>query len=110
VEEGGGTNFPQLNNLTITPKKGRALLWPNVRDDDDDDDDARRPLVSSQDYRTVHQALAVVSSGTKYAANAWIHTYDYVSAQRAGCIAKRKTATTMKKTNVSSFLSSYRLM
>jgi prolyl 4-hydroxylase len=84
VQEGGGTNFPQLDNLTITPKKGRALLWPNVLN--------AHPLV--QDYRTVHQALAVVSQGTtKFAANEWIHTYNYASAQQAGCIAKRRKTT-----------------
>lgn len=32
VEEGGGTNFPNLN-LTVTPKRGRAVMWPSVYDD-----------------------------------------------------------------------------
>jgi prolyl 4-hydroxylase len=78
VAAGGGTNFPRLSNLTIAPKRGRAVLWSNVLD--------ANPLI--QDHRTVHQALPV--TGTKFAANAWIHTYDYVTAQRAGCIAKKK--------------------
>jgi prolyl 4-hydroxylase len=29
VSSGGGTRFPQLN-VTIEPRKGRALLFPNV--------------------------------------------------------------------------------
>ena len=28
-EGGGGTHFPNLN-ITINPKKGSALVWPNV--------------------------------------------------------------------------------
>ncbi len=32
VEEGGGTNFPELN-LTVVPKLGRAVIWPSVFND-----------------------------------------------------------------------------
>ena len=74
VDAGGGTNFPNLGPLTIMPKKGRALLWPSVRDDD--------PM--SMDPRTRHEALDV-ENGTKFAANAWIHQYDYVSVAQKGC-------------------------
>jgi prolyl 4-hydroxylase len=73
VEEGGGTNFPQLD-LTIMPKKGRALLWPSVLNSSP----------SLKDGRMMHQALEVVK-GTKYAANAWVHLYDYVTPQANGC-------------------------
>ncbi len=54
VEEGGGTNFPALN-LTIVPQRGRALIWPNVLNED----------LITQDNRTMHQALPVLS-GIKY--------------------------------------------
>jgi prolyl 4-hydroxylase len=57
VEAGGGTNFPNLD-VTVMPKKGRALLWPSVLDSDP----------SSKDDRTAHQALPV-EAGTKFAAN-----------------------------------------
>jgi prolyl 4-hydroxylase len=40
VEEGGGTNFPSLD-LTVEPKRGRALLWPSVLDEDPHDFDPR---------------------------------------------------------------------
>ena len=58
VEAGGGTNFPHLN-LTVMPKKGKALLWTNVLN--------KNP--SARDSRTDHQALSV-EQGTKYGANA----------------------------------------
>ena len=73
VEAGGGTDFPNLG-LTIMPKKGRAVLWPSVYDYD--------PLIS--DDRTKHQALEV-EKGTKFAANGWIHMYDYEGPQERGC-------------------------
>jgi prolyl 4-hydroxylase len=73
VEAGGGTNFPHLD-LTILPKKGRALLWPSVLNSN--------PL--QKDGRMMHQALEV-EAGTKYAANGWIHMYDYVTPQANGC-------------------------
>mmetsp|Transcript_35266 Transcript_35266/g.41592 ORF Transcript_35266/g.41592 Transcript_35266/m.41592 type:complete len:429 (+) Transcript_35266:47-1333(+) len=73
VEEGGGTNFPRLN-LTVQPKRGSAVLWPSVMDNDP----------TRQDPRTHHQALPVVK-GTKFAANAWIHLYDYKMPNLWGC-------------------------
>ena len=59
VEAGGGTDFPKLN-ITVMPKKGRALLWPSVLNSS--------PLMP--DDRMKHQALPV-EAGTKFAANAW---------------------------------------
>lgn len=56
------------------PKRGRALLWPSVYDSD--------PM--AKDGRMMHQALEV-EAGTKHAANAWIHMYDYVTPQTKGC-------------------------
>lgn len=73
VEEGGGTNFPRLN-VTVMPKKGRALLWPSVLDSDP----------TAKDHRMDHQALPV-EVGTKFAANGWIHLYDYLGPQTRGC-------------------------
>eukprot|EP00934_Nitzschia_sp_Nitz4_P009155 Nitzschia sp. Nitz4//scaffold230_size58257//49981//51289//NITZ4_006488-RA/size58257-processed-gene-0.53-mRNA-1//1//CDS//3329543271//9145//frame0 len=73
VEEGGGTNFPQLKK-TVTPKKGRAVLWPSVFND--------HP--NQRDSRTNHQALPVIQ-GVKYGANAWIHQRDYKSPNQYGC-------------------------
>jgi len=73
VEEGGGTNFPRVGT-TVTPKKGRAVLWPSVFDEDP----------NQKDPRSDHQALPVIE-GVKYGANAWIHQRDFQAANKVGC-------------------------
>ncbi len=72
VEEGGGTKFD--GGFTVQPRAGRALWWPATLPDE--------PFVS--DDRTHHEALPVLK-GIKYAANFWLHQYDYVSAHHSGC-------------------------
>jgi prolyl 4-hydroxylase len=73
VETGGETRFPMLN-ITVEPKQGRALYWPNVRNGAPD----------KKDERTIHQALPVVK-GVKYAAKAWVHQRDYKTPKENGC-------------------------
>ena len=73
VDEGGGTKFNKLN-ITVMPRVGRAVLWPSVRND----------RLDSPDYRTMHEAMPVLA-GTKYAANAWLHRYDFRTPHGAGC-------------------------
>jgi prolyl 4-hydroxylase len=73
VDGGGGTKFPHLN-LTVTPKKGRAVLWPSVLNED--------PM--SKDNRTDHAALTV-KQGVKYGFNAWIHQRDFKSPHKKNC-------------------------
>ena len=65
VEEGGETFFPVLN-ITITPKKGRAVVWANTL--------SRDP--SMKDVRMTHEAKAV-TTGVKYAANVWVHLFEW---------------------------------
>ena len=72
VEEGGGTKFD--GGFTVQPKAGKALLWPATK--------AAEPFVS--DPRTHHEALPVLR-GTKYAANFWLHQFDYVGPHKRGC-------------------------
>ena len=55
--EGGETYFDDLD-ISVTPKRGRAVVWPNVKNSDP----------SKKDKRTKHQALPVIS-GVKYGAN-----------------------------------------
>ena len=74
VEEGGGTKFSELD-ITVQPKKGSALLWPNVLDED--------PM--EKDKRTFHEALPVIK-GTKYGGNAWIHSEDFQTPFNLKCI------------------------
>lgn len=73
VEEGGETNFPRVN-LTVTPKRGRAVLWPSVYDHDP----------NKKDPRSDHQAKKVIQ-GVKYGANAWIHQRDFKTWNAKGC-------------------------
>ena len=73
VEAGGGTHFSKLG-ITVKPKRGRALLWPNVLDDSPNE----------RDVRTMHEALPV-EKGVKYGANAWFHMYDFKTPLEEGC-------------------------
>jgi prolyl 4-hydroxylase len=61
VDEGGQTDFPRLH-LSVTPKLGRALIWPSVLNE----------FPNKVDQRTEHRANRVMA-GIKYGANAWIH-------------------------------------
>ena len=65
VEAGGETRFPDLD-LSITPRRGRALLWPSVMD--------LEP--NTTDLHTFHEARPVVT-GVKHAANVWVHQFDF---------------------------------
>mmetsp|Transcript_31478 Transcript_31478/g.82234 ORF Transcript_31478/g.82234 Transcript_31478/m.82234 type:complete len:297 (-) Transcript_31478:224-1114(-) len=71
--EGGETHFPQLN-ISVKPKRGRALLWPSVLNSDPNE----------RDFRTEHEAIAV-RSGQKFAANYWLHMWDFQYANDKGC-------------------------
>ena len=71
---GGGTNFPRLN-LTVTPKLGRAIMWPSVLDES--------PL--EMDPLSNHQALPVLNGHVKYGVNAWIHQRDFQHSNHIGC-------------------------
>ena len=66
VEEGGETSFPYFG-ITVKPRVGRALLWANVLNSDPKEKDARM----------AHEAKSVMK-GQKFAANAWLHLYEYV--------------------------------
>lgn len=73
VEAGGETAFPMLG-LAIKPRKGRAVLWPGVTN--------LNP--AAIDRRTTHEARPV-TSGLKYAANSWIHMYNFRQPNKWGC-------------------------
>jgi hypothetical protein len=73
VEEGGETEFSDIG-LKVKPKKGSAILWPSVTSDD----------LTKVDFKTHHAALPV-KKGRKFAANSWIHLYDYRIPNLWGC-------------------------
>ena len=58
----------------VAPRKGRAILWPSVWSNDTD----------VTDDRTYHEALPV-EKGRKYAANFWLHLYDFQGPHAKGC-------------------------
>jgi len=79
-EEGGGTRFADLN-LTVPAVKGTAVLWPSVTSLDP----------SVDEPNTNHEGLPP-ARGIKYAANAWVHNYDYRTPAAANCVlAHRNT-------------------
>merc|ERR1740121_1212533 len=73
VEEGGGTYFPLLD-LTVQPRRGRAVLFQDTLDSD--------PMTS--DGRTEHEALPVIS-GLKRGLNVWLYQYSYKAFWGQGC-------------------------
>ena len=77
MEEGGETEFKKLG-IKAQPKKGRALLWPSVFDDD------VGALRKNSDDRTYHEAMPV-EAGVKFAANFWLHLYDFQTPHKAAC-------------------------
>lgn len=76
MEEGGATRLVDLSgndngpSIDIQPKRGRALIWPNVLDED----------LLELDNRTFHEALTV-ERGSKYGANAWFYLRNYKDDQ-----------------------------
>jgi hypothetical protein len=73
VEEGGETNFPDLG-IKVKPEKGSAILWPSVTDGD----------LTKVEPLTMHAAMPV-KKGRKFAANSWLHLYDYRTPNLWGC-------------------------
>ena len=72
-ESGGQTFFPSLN-ISIEPKRGAALLWPNVKDSN----------LHAADMRTEHEAKPPLA-GQKFSANLWLHQYDFRGPNVRGC-------------------------
>lgn len=76
VEEGGATNFPDLK-IAVSPKVGKALLWPSVLNSSPKD----------KEPRTDHEAQDVIK-GLKFGANAWIHR-ELLNYLRTACTLSR---------------------
>lgn len=73
VEDGGETNFPRIG-IKVKPRKRSAVLWTNAMNDN----------LLERDDRTHHEALPVIK-GVKYAANTWIHLYDFQTTLKWDC-------------------------
>jgi hypothetical protein len=62
--------------LLVRPQRGHAVLWPNADLDD----------LSRQNEHTEHMALPIhgCDDCVKWAANVWIHLYDFKAAHVKG--------------------------
>lgn len=79
VEEGGETNFPSLQ-ISVTPKKGKVVVWSNTLTD--------KPL--QRDERMSHEAKAVLA-GNKFAANVWVHALEWERPSLWACTGAETT-------------------
>eukprot|EP00316_Scyphosphaera_apsteinii_P012883 CAMPEP_0119337852 /NCGR_PEP_ID=MMETSP1333-20130426/94861_1 /TAXON_ID=418940 /ORGANISM="Scyphosphaera apsteinii, Strain RCC1455" /LENGTH=227 /DNA_ID=CAMNT_0007348997 /DNA_START=191 /DNA_END=874 /DNA_ORIENTATION=+ len=77
-EKGGGTRFADLNYV-VPAIKGNAVIWPSVTNADPDIDE---PF-------TNHEGLPP-EIGVKYAANVWVHNYDYRTPSGLNCVLAHK--------------------
>ena len=73
VDKGGETYFPLLN-ISVKPKKGTAILWPNVLSNN---------VLGRQDL--THHGAAPPINCTKKGVNVWVHLYDFTTAWHKGC-------------------------
>eukprot|EP01035_Chromulina_nebulosa_P020482 gene20482-26572_t len=84
VTSGGETYFSDLN-ISVTPKKGRALIWPSVYDNYTIKERHNDEVLDYQrDIRTYHEAKPVIQ-GVKYAANIWVRAYNFAQSSHWGC-------------------------
>jgi len=67
--EGGETRFTEAN-LAVKPAAGTAIIWANVASN-----------IWEVDPFSMHRAMPVLS-GTKIAANFWVHPFEYRAAER----------------------------
>lgn len=75
VPEGGAMGFPDLDWLSIPPKKGQLLIWPNVLSSD--------PLKRHKDMMS--EGLPVLQ-GEKYGVHAWFRLHNFKEAEEKGCV------------------------
>jgi hypothetical protein len=81
----GHTEFPLLNGLSVTPRRGCAVMFCNVLCD------------GTVDKRTVHQANPVSGSLTKYGLNVWLTDTNLQELVIAAPRVKRRKATKRKR-------------
>ena len=89
--------------ICVQPKKGRALIWPNVRMNNDDDDEITTILSPDNDDNTSKNSNKVVDNrieipenrtwheansikyGYKYAGTVWYHLRNFTYAEQIDC-------------------------
>ena len=89
IEEGNGgeTCFPQIERadgmpreepICIRPKKGHALIWPNILDE------LPHGTIEIPENRTWHEANGI-QEGYKFASTVWYHLRNFSYAQDIDC-------------------------
>jgi hypothetical protein len=77
VPKGGSMGFPELDWLSIPPRKGQLLVWPNVKNS----------APAEAHGSMVSEGLPVVAeNGSKYGVHSWVRLYDYEAARDLGCV------------------------
>ena len=76
VMEGGATGFPNLDWTTVAPKKGQALLWPNVY--------VEKGVAQGMGDKMIYETLPVVE-GELVVAHVWLHAGDWKKERDADC-------------------------
>ena len=67
--------------VVLRARLGRAVLWPSVTSADP----------SVDEPNTNHEGLPP-ERGVKYAANAWIHNFDYRTPAAANCVLAHRNS------------------
>eukprot|EP00931_Biecheleriopsis_adriatica_P096190 TRINITY_DN69847_c0_g1_i1.p1 TRINITY_DN69847_c0_g1~~TRINITY_DN69847_c0_g1_i1.p1 ORF type:complete len:371 (-),score=66.07 TRINITY_DN69847_c0_g1_i1:28-1095(-) len=78
VPEGGETFFKHWN-ITVTPRRGLALLWWNS-----DYNALRESKFERQKHMHAWHAALEVKRGEKWVVNRWLHPYDFLTPYHAG--------------------------
>ncbi len=77
--EGGGIGFPHLDWLHVLPRKGMAVLWPNVRDDD----------LLEPDWSTSFEYMPLLNRGggevSVVMSTVHVRLHNYTDANVRGC-------------------------
>mmetsp|Transcript_4906 Transcript_4906/g.5699 ORF Transcript_4906/g.5699 Transcript_4906/m.5699 type:complete len:501 (-) Transcript_4906:50-1552(-) len=80
VEKGGAMGFPNLDWLSIPPRKGQLLIWPNVIVDKDKED-----KMSMKIHKDMSSEGLPVIAGEKYGLQTWIRFGNYELAKKEKC-------------------------
>ena len=79
VPGGGAMGFPDLDWLTVPPKQGQLLVWPNVLNSDP----------TKRSMMMMSESLPV-TAGEKYGIYTYVRLYNYSEAANSGCIRNAK--------------------
>jgi len=80
VEKGGAMGFPDLDWLSIPPRKGQMLIWPNVIIEKNEEN-----KISMKSHKDMSSEGLPVILGEKYGLQTWIRFGNYEEARKQEC-------------------------